>query len=350
MLKRKNVWHLGSKKTAQLCITDFGPLRCFMKSPIEGRPHTMLLVFILLLLLAASSAGAAERAVWLDPPVSVADDRALRLDVQTASILTRARITKLVVCSAVDKPLMGYDAANPEGSGCSTPGFSSTQVFPALVRDDPDKRVPDLFRVRQRARSTFIKRRLLDPHSPTVWIQATIELRDEHGRIIEPAERVDMVRFQVPERALAIGATLPAAPPPSASASIIDSFLRFAHLRGDTPDSEDLADEALRDYDELDGREDLNNGTSTRFYHHVHWSSYTAIIFGGLFAVVLIVVGTVRWARSPPRNTRRRRKGRDHMSDDDDESDDLEAGRLVKIRKWAAHAEASGLYYSEGGF
>jgi|WetSurMetagenome_2_1015567.scaffolds.fasta_scaffold00074_24 hypothetical protein len=315
-------------------------------------------MFLLLLIVFASLVSASEeRAVWLDVPVSVADDRALRLDVQTASILTRARITKLVVCSAVDKPLVAYDATNPDTTGCSSAGFSATQVFPSLVREGPEKRVPDLFRVRQRARSTFIKRRLLDPHSPTVWIQATIELRDEHGKVIEPAQRVDMVRFQVPERVLAIGATLPPAAKPSQAASIIDSLLRFAHLRGDAAAEEtghDL-DEAFRDYDELDGREDSSNGTSTRFYHHVHWSSYTAIIFGGLFGVVLIVFATVRWVRSGgggggsgALGRRRRRKSKDRLSDT--EVDDLEAGRLKQIREWSAHARDSGLYYSEAGF
>jgi hypothetical protein len=121
------------------------------------------------------------RTVWLDPPVTVADDRALRLDVQTSSILLRAQISKLVVCSAVDRSIVAYDENAPQATGCDTPGFLSTQVFPLLTEEDPATRdhrtPPDIYRVRQRARSLFIKRRLLDPHSPTVWLQATLEVR-----------------------------------------------------------------------------------------------------------------------------------------------------------------------------
>jgi len=291
---------------------------------------------LLLLVLLGSALGQSTWTARLDPPVAVADNRAIRLDVQTSSILLRAKITKLVACSAVDKPLVAYDPSSPDVTGCGTPGFMATQIFPVVP--ETERAVPDLFRVRQRARSMFIKRRLLDVHSPSVWLQATIEVRDEHGLVVEPAARVEMVRFQVPERALAIGSTLPPlAPPDSVPASIADSVLRFLHLRSD--EGSDSVDEALRDYDELDGREDLNNGTSTRFYNHVHWSSYTAILFGGLFAVVLVVFAFVRWARSG------RRRSKDHTSDD--EVNDLEAGRARRIRKWAAQAQASGLYHTD---
>lgn len=283
----------------------------------------------LLVLLVWGTLCSQGRIVWLDPPVSVADDRAIRLDVQTATILLRAKVTQLVACSAVDMPLVAYDGAHPETTGCGTPGFKATQIF-------PETGSLDVFHVRQRARSMFIKRRLLDLHSPTVWLQATLEVRDEHGRLVEGIDSVQMARFQVPERVLPIGATLPPVAPVE---SLTDSVLKFLHLRSGT-EGQDL-DEALRDYDELDGREETNNGTSTRYLNHVHWSNYTAVIFGGLFAVVLIVVALLRWSRSGRRLGRSRRP-KDHLSDDD-----LESGRAERIRKWTAHAEASGLYHSE---
>ena len=289
------------------------------------------------------------RTVWLDPPVSVADDRALRLDVQTSSILLRAQITKLVVCSAVDRSIVAYDETNAEATGCGTSGFISTQVFPLVTEDTAsrDHRTPpDLYRVRQRARSLFIKRRLLDPHSPTVWLQATIEVRDEHGRLVEPVNRVAMVRFQIPERALAIGQTLPPSLT-SESSSLSRSVLYWLSYPFRSEFDEQPRDDASRDYDELDGREDMNNGTSTRFYHHVHWTSYTAVIFGGLFAVVLLVCVIVRWSRGGGslRKGRNGRKAREHLSDPED--DDLEANRARKIRSWATHAQVSGLYHTD---
>ena len=68
--------------------------------------------------------------------------------------------------------------------------------------------------------------------------------------------------------------------------------------------------EEAPDYDELDGLEAMNNGTSTRFYNHVHWSSYTALIFAGLFAVILFVGATLRWSGCGGGGRRRgRRRG-----------------------------------------
>ena len=324
-----------------------------MWSPVEGQ----MILFLWFLVLGTGAELGAGSVAWLDPPVSVADDRALRLDVQTSSILVRAQITRLVVCSALDRPLVAYDGNNPDTTGCNTPGFLATQIFPvpaATTTVDGEETPKDLYHVRQRARSTFIKRRLLDPHSPTVWLQATLEVRDEHGRIIEPAERVDMVRYQVPERALALGQTLPAASSPADTLTFSGKVLSFFGFRG-LSDNED-ASAAARDYDELDGLEAMNNGTSTRFYNHVHWSSYTALIFAALFAVILLVGAILRWSGFGTTTThgkqwRRRRggKSRDHLSDDDDDDslDDLEQGRQRKIRSWAAHAESSGLYHTE---
>jgi len=102
--------------------------------------------------------------------------------------------------------------------------------------------------------------------------------------------------------------------------------------------------DATRDYDELDGSETMGNGTSTRFYHHVHWTSYTAVIFAGLAVAVLLVCAIVRWSRAGGTVRRRGRKSKDHRSDEDDS--DLEAGRLRKIRSWTAQAEANGLYHT----
>lgn len=160
-----------------------------------------------------------------------------------------------------------------------------------------------------------------------------------------------MVRYQVPERALAIGQTMPPLPAGQAGGveSLTDGLLKFFNLRSSDDDGFNV-DEALRDYDELDGREDTNNGTSTRFYRHVHWSRYTAVIFGGLFAVMLLVVAVVRWGRRDDTRGRtgRGRRGKDHLSDSD--AEDLEEGRANRIRQWHAQVAASGLYHSDPPF
>ncbi len=317
----------------------------------------MLLVF-LLAVAAASVSGAEQQPqpqAWLDPPVAVADNRALRLDVQTSSILLRAQVIKLVVCSAVDQPLVAYDAARADTTGCASPGFMATHVYPASGPEQND----ELFRVRQRARSLFIKRRLLEPHSPTVWMQATLEVprallpfllsltfiggkvRDERGIVLEPAERVVMVRFQVPERALAIGQTLPPPPP----ASMAEELLKFFNMRGGDVDSEGH-DVVVVDYDLLDAREDLHNGTSTTYRNGVHWMRYSAVLLGAMSAAALVIVGLVRCISAQHRQGRKAR-GRaldDPLHHDDGGDSTYTKAHRQRLARMMEQARARGLY------
>jgi hypothetical protein len=283
---------------------------------------------VLLLVVLVGVALAAPRA-WLEGPVAVADNRALRLDVQTASILLRAQVTGLVVCSAVDQPMVAYDESNPSATGCNSPGYRASQVYPRGPSDSK-------FHVRQRSRSLYIKRRLLDPVSPTVWLQATIEVRDERGVIVEPAH-VAMTRFQVPERALAIGQSVPVTAGQEDS-GIADSLLKFFHLRDHIADDVD----AEIDYDVLDGR-DTNNGTSTRFYHHIHWTTYSAGLFGCLFLTVLVVAGAVYRARSQHAAVGRGKRRSDNNSD-------YENGQNEVIVEWMQRGVSQGLYHDPRGF
>jgi hypothetical protein len=276
---------------------------------------------LLLALLSAVAVASPAGRVWLEGPVAVADNRALRLDVQTANILMRARVTRLVVCSAVDQPLVAYDAAAPTTSGCNSPGYKAIQVFPGVENEADSK-----FHVRQRSRSLYIKRRLLDPASPTVWLQATVEVHNEHGVLVE-ADHVAMARFQVPERVMAIGQTVPAAP--NAEPGLGDQLLKFFHLR----ESDDALDQL--DYDTLDGREDLDsNGTSTRFYHHIHWSIYSAVLFGSLFVLVLVVAAAVCRTRGAGRRPRSSSGG----------ASVYEQVQNERIARWVSAAASQGLY------
>lgn len=292
------------------------------------------MVRILLCLLLGLVLGAAEMpSAWLESPVLVANDRALRLDVQTRSILLRAQVVKLIACSAVDQPIVAYAEDAALSTGCWSPGFTQTQVFPLPAGVNASTGVVDHFAVRQRARSLYLRRRLLDPHSPSVWLQATLEVRNERGVVVETL--VDAVRFQVVERALPIGATVP--PNKDAGSTIADTVLRLLHLRGDSE-----INAVVLDYDEMDGREDLHNGTSTRFYNHVHWSTYSAIMMGALFACVLLVAGVLRFGRG---------RGHTHPhSDTDDDSSSTKsyvARRTDRLGAWLRSPDVQALYHNE---
>jgi hypothetical protein len=164
-------------------------------------------------------------------------------------------------------------------------------------------------------------------------------VRNERGVLI--ANVVDMVRFQVPERVLAIGQTVP--PDKSAHTGVTDDILRFLHLRADAdPDAMSITDADPLDYDAMDAREDLNNGTSTRYYNHVHWSTYTALMFGALFAVILLVAGAIRLGR---RVSRARKL---HNDDDDDNNGNAQsayhARRARQLGQWLQSLDATVLH------
>jgi len=283
----------------------------------------LLLSAVFVALAAATNVDKAPR-VWLEHPVSIADDRALRLDVQTESIMFRAQVVKLVACSAVDLPILVYDPDSPNATGCASPGYRSNQIYPEQEGGDHS------FRARQRSRSLYFKRRLLDQHSPSVWLQATIETRNEHNAVV--GMRVEMVRFQVPERVLPIGETNP--PTWDGPEGIIDGFMRFVGLRGDKTGNDDDSG-VFDDYDVLDGREDLHNGTSTRFYHHVHWSAYTGVIFGTLFLLVLVAVGAIGLGKRGQRCLAQRATA--HGKRDDD----YQQKRLRALGQWLVRSQAA---------
>ena len=273
---------------------------------------------MLLLLALCIVVACAQRIAWIDPPVVVADGRSVRLDIQTSSILLRARITRLVVCSAVDQPMMAYDGDKAEKTGCSSPGYTASQVYPASVSEDK-------YHVRQRAMSMYLKRRLFDPHSPTVWLQATLEVRDERSLVAQVLEGT-MVRFQVPERALDIGQTIPA--PPAVEEGLAERVLQFLHLRSATSEPDQL------DYDVLDAREDLHNGTSTHFYRHVHWSVYSAVLFGSLFVLAMVAAAAVCRVRVK-------------RSDISALPPVYEMVQNQRIARWVSSAASRGLYHHQ---
>jgi hypothetical protein len=236
--------------------------------------------------------------------------------------------------------MVAYDTEQASNTGCNSPGYKATQVFSsAPVSGARDTK----FHVRQRARSLYIKRRLLDPVSPTVWMQATIDVHNEHGVLVVQGH-VAMVRFQVPERVLDIGAPIPVTTGQSQGviAGLGDQLLKLLHLRdSNAVDAAGTIDDDDLDYDVLDARDMGGNATSTRYDHrHIHWSIYSLGIFGCLFVFVLLVVGVVCRSKRP-----RAKSGSSVAAD----GNDYEQVQNTRIVAWMRQGASQGLYHRGGG-
>lgn len=144
-----------------------------------------------------------EPLIWLNAPVSVANEQALRVDIVSTKSLHHARVTRVVACTAIDRPFVAYKYDAPDTTGCHSPGFTSLDIFGG---QEVTK-----FRVRQSAQSLYIRKRLLDRHSPLVYLEVHVHLQDEEARTVSPQnqqmidEWVLVTRFEYPENTLPIG-------------------------------------------------------------------------------------------------------------------------------------------------
>ncbi len=273
-------------------------------------------MFVVLACLLVLGAGGGDQQVWLDAPTAVANNRALRLDIQTANPLYHARMTKLVACSAVDRAFL------PEAR-CSSPGFMATELYPLKEHQEigdgggDDRKRGSKFHVRQRSRSIYLKRRLLDPHSPTVYLEATIELADERGVFV--AVDPIVVRYQVPERAVPVNVPVESKQEDAKSFTLLSLFL---HQQED-----------YDDYDMADSRLDAN-GTSSTHYRHEHWSTYTLAGFGLLFILVSFIAMAI--IKGKARAKQRLRLAQPTPS--------YGENRLGKIARWMNQGEQLGFF------
>ena len=124
----------------------------------------MIVVFLIFALACGSPL------VWFDGPFNVADDSAIRLDMHTSSPLYHGKVTKVIACSAIDRPFFALDPDHSDATGCNSPGFTSQVIFTEEARHEKGS-LASKFRVRQTARSLFVRRRLVMRHSPLVYLQ-----------------------------------------------------------------------------------------------------------------------------------------------------------------------------------
>ncbi len=145
--------------------------------------------------------------VTLEEPETVISEQAVRLDLTTTNVLYHAHVVSITVCSAVDIPWQQFDRGNPSGTGCNSPGFIGREIFNSKEgTKDPE------FQVRQRARSIYVRKVLVDRRSPTVYMEIRVNVDDELGNPIHPMHRgrslpvpwVLTTRYSAPERAASL--------------------------------------------------------------------------------------------------------------------------------------------------
>lgn len=218
---------------------------------------TFLFIAVLLLCAAAS-----ESTITLSHPVLVTDNQAVRIDIKTETLLHHARVTRVIACSAVDKPFTEYTETRSMSTGCDSPGFAS-----AVIYSDHGQTEVNKFLVRQTAQSLYVRRRLLNRYSPVVYLQIYIRLVNNVGA--DETEHVFNTRFEYPERSLPLGVD------PGTAEKQEDNGQHIPTL----VDGVDEAEEILGDHSES------YNGRGW------HWAEYVAIAAGvaGLMCVLALV-------------------------------------------------------------
>jgi hypothetical protein len=224
--------------------------------------------------------------VWFDGPFNVADSSAIRLDMHTSSPLYHGRVIKVVACSSIDRPFLELDPALEASTGCNSPGFTSQVIFTETERYEKGSLVSK-FRVRQTARSLFVRRRLVMRHSPLVYLQAWIELQNERAEVV-PGQHVATARFTVVERSTPLLSD-------AAAGHVVDKTdnsngVISAILHPSTMHEKDDEEDPLSDNSTL--------ATAYSSFTGLHWSEYSLFIFCAfLFVVGIVAVGIYRGTR-----------------------------------------------------
>lgn len=144
--------------------------------------------------------------VSLEQPQLVIADQAVRIDLTAANTMYHLHVVKVVACSAVDIPWRQFDIDEPSATGCNSPGFIGHVIYTDGGMKD------DKFQVRQRGRSMYIRKRLIDKRSPTVYLEVHVKVDDEAGDAIMPVVQQRSVdqpwilttRYSAPERAVSL--------------------------------------------------------------------------------------------------------------------------------------------------
>lgn len=138
--------------------------------------------------------------VSIRAPETIVNGRSLRVDLESLSAADDTRVTSIVACSSIDAPFHDYDPLAPESTGCNSPGFQSEIIFPSAT---------SLFKVRQRSKSLFMRRRLVVRQSPVVYLQVHTSTLGKSGRLGGSSsgreEVVLTTQYRVPEKVLPLG-------------------------------------------------------------------------------------------------------------------------------------------------
>lgn len=125
---------------------------------------------LLLLLSTATLCLGDNGPVWLSVPTLVASGQSLRIDIQTWAGMHHARVTRVIACSATDKPFRSFQPTSPETTGCNSHGFERQEIY-SVESSAQMGSLASKFRVRQSAQSLYIRRRLVEKHSPVVYLE-----------------------------------------------------------------------------------------------------------------------------------------------------------------------------------
>lgn len=284
--------------------------------------------------------------VWLDPPVKVADDQALRIDIQTSNPLHHVRVIDVKACGAVDAPFWKYDPKHADRTGCNSPGFEAMEIYnEQLVKEKGS--LASKFRVRTTPRSIFVRRRLVNRNTPIVYLQIKVRLTDEHGDALRQqytgseADWVLFSRYSVTERYVPLDTVEHAMAGPNAvgpeSAKEVLSALIGLPSKEERDDDHLVPVTASSAMTPVDGQQQASTTSSL-----TGMDKFLIATSGAVFVGFLVFLGLYFGNKKAKRNIKAlRRQG--VMPDDDYGSKRATEEQSLRIR-WFNSAALAGFY------
>lgn len=241
-------------------------------------------------------------------------------------------------------------------TGCNSPGFERQQIY-SIEEMHAHGSLASKFRVRQTAQSLYIRRRLVEKHSPVVYLEVHLDVQDENTRTMPPPgataatasvddEWVLVTRFECPERALPLGVESYGSKNGDGSSSSSSSAWSTI-MSAFSPADEDDSDQLVNPSTSVFGSSGYND-------KGIHWSVY-AIFFGaalcGLTILYLVAFSRRKLLVRNKMRTFRAFGQTTRISVDDDDNDNdyaksKQAAETSIITRWMAAGSRRGLFTS----
>ena len=105
--------------------------------------------------------------LYVSEPLDIVNGESLQFEVLRPTLENPVTLTRVVACSSVDAPYLTYDKQHFTSTGCSSPGYTSVEIY---SREYP---VSSKFaaRLANGGRTVYLQKRLVNVHTPVVHLE-----------------------------------------------------------------------------------------------------------------------------------------------------------------------------------